>query len=132
MSCSSFSSVVSIGMTIRLRGRLRERADAFGDEVQIDVRLLERRMRGVIDDRDLLRDLEIELAREVVVRALGHVDDLLQRRLFFIVEIDVEMRGVVDVPMELVVDDLVLAERIRARREREWRRRTADAIVRFK
>src|SRR5258706_10642500 len=72
-------------------------------------------MRRVINDRDLLGDLEVELARKVVVGAFGHVHDLLQRRLFFIVEIDVEMRGVVDVPMELVIDDLVLPERICAR-----------------
>src|SRR5207253_1996909 len=40
---------------------------------------------------------------------------LLQRVLFLVVEEDVEMRGVVDVPVELVVDDLVLSERIRVR-----------------
>src|SRR6267142_6558499 len=74
-------------------------------------------MGGVINDRDLFRDLEVELARKVVIGTFGHVHDLLQRRFFFIVEIDVEMCGVVDVPMELVVDDLVLPEWVCARRE---------------
>ena len=43
--------------------RFRERSHAFRYEIQVDVGLLEGRMRGVIDDRDLFRDLEIEFAR---------------------------------------------------------------------
>src|SRR5438093_9937424 len=64
----------------------------------------------VVDQRDLLGDLIVELARERVVRALGRSHDLLQRGFFLIIEIHVEVRGVIDVPVELVVDDLVLPE----------------------
>ena len=64
----------------------------------------------VVDQRDLLGDLIVELARERVVRALGRIHDLLQRGFFLIIEIHVEVRGVIDVPVELVVDDLVLPE----------------------
>jgi len=106
-------------------GRLGERADALGDEVQVDVGLLERRVRGVVEQRDLLRDLEVQLARVVVVRALGHVHDALQRALLLVVEVHVKVRGVVDVPMEPVVDDLVLAERERRRGEPTARKKTA-------
>ena len=92
-------------------GRLRERSHTLGDEVQIDVGLLERRVRRVEDERDLLRDLVVELLRQVHVRALGVVDDALQRPALLVVEVKVEMCRVIDVPVELVVDDLVLAER---------------------
>ena len=90
--------------------RLGECPDAFGDEVEIDVGLFERRVRGVVDERDFLGDLEVQFAGERVVGAFGVVHDLLQRVLLIVVEVHVEMRGVIDVPMELVVDDLVLPE----------------------
>ena len=47
---------------------------------------------------------------EIEVRALRAVDHALQRIALFVIEIDVEVSGVVDVPAELVVDDLVLPE----------------------
>jgi len=72
-------------------------------------------VRRVEDQRDLLRDLVIEFLGEVEIRALRVVDDALQRRALLVVEVEVEMRRVVDVPVELVLDDLVLAERKRRR-----------------
>jgi hypothetical protein len=92
---------------------LRERAHTLGDEVEHDVRLLECRVRGVEDQRDFLGDLEVEFLREIEVRALGGVDHALQRGTLLFVEIHVEVRGVIDAPFELVIDDLVLTERVR-------------------
>ena len=91
-------------------GGQREGADALGDEVQIGVGLLEVRVVGVVDEVDGLRDLEIELARDVVVGALGERGHLLQGRGFAVVVVDREVRGLVGLPVEAVVDDLVLAE----------------------
>ncbi len=99
--------------------RLRKRSHTLGDEVQVDVGLFEGRVRGVVDQRDLFRDLVVQLPRQIVVRALRVVDHLLQRRLLLVVEVHVEVRGVVDVPVEPVIDDLVLTEGERGNREKE-------------
>ena len=99
--------------------RAGEGADALGDEVEDDVVLLERRVGGEIDQRDRVLDLEIEETRDVVVVALGEGDHLLQRRLLLRVVIDVEVRGVVDAPVELAVGDLVLAEAVALHRRPE-------------
>jgi hypothetical protein len=67
-------------------------------------------VRRVIDDVDRLGDLEVERPGDVVVGALGVGRDLLERDLVAVVEVDGEVRRVVDLPVEFVVDDLVLAE----------------------
>ncbi len=87
-----------------------EGPDAFRDEVGQRVGLLELRVRRVIDDVDRLGNLEVQVARDLVVRAFGVGGDLLQRDLLPVVEVDDEVRRPVDLPGELVVDDLVLAE----------------------
>ena len=99
--------------------RLGEGADAFGDEVELDVVLLEFGMRCVIDDRHALRDLVVQPARQLVVRGFRHRDDLLEGLALARVVEDVEVRGLVDRPVELVVDDLVLTGGEERGRERE-------------
>ena len=94
-----------------------ERADAFRDEFVQRVGLLELGVRRVIDDVDRLGDLEVERPGDVVVGALGVGRDLLERDLVAVVEVDGEVRRVVDLPVERVVDDLVLAEVVVVRRE---------------
>ena len=81
MSCISSASGRSIGMHHAEARRAGEGADALGDEVEDDVVLLERRMGGVVDQRDRVLDLEVELPRELVVGALGEGDHLLELRL---------------------------------------------------
>ena len=88
--------------------RLGERADPLGDEVQDDVVLLELGVRDVVDERDRLRDLVVQPARELVVGRLGHRDDLLRARPRRGRSGRSEVRRLVDLPVELVVDDLVL------------------------
>ena len=100
-------------------GRLGEGADALGDEVELDVVLLELGVRRVVDDRDALRNLVVQPARQLVVGRLGHRHDFLERVLFARVVVDVEVRRRVDVPVELVVDDLVLAGGPRRGRDHE-------------
>jgi hypothetical protein len=51
--------------------RQRKRPDVLRQEAGHRVRLLELRVRAVIDDVDRLRDLEVQRARDVVVGALG-------------------------------------------------------------
>src|SRR5262249_19160877 len=55
-------------------------------------------------------NLKVETARDVIVGALGVRGDLLNDRLFPVVEVDREVRRAVGLPVEVVVDDLVLAE----------------------
>jgi hypothetical protein len=107
MSFSSFSSGRSTGKS----------SDALRDELRERVGLLEVRVRRVIDDVDRLRDLEIERPGDVVVGAFGIRRDLLERDLVAVVEVDGEVRRVIDLPVEVVVDDLVLAEVVEVRRK---------------
>ena len=104
-------------------GGLGEGADALGDEVELDVVLLELGVRRVIDDRDTLRDLVVQPARQLVVGRLGHRDDLLERLALARVVVHVEVRRLVDRPVELVVDDLVLPGGSRRGREERARAR---------
>src|SRR5439155_5140941 len=90
--------------------RERERVHPFRNEVQERVRLLEVRVGAVIDQVDRFRNLEVQGARNVVVRALGVRGHLGQRRPLRLVEIDAEMGRPIDLPVEPVVDDLVLPE----------------------
>ncbi len=90
--------------------RRGEGADALGDEVEDDVVLLERRVGLVEDQRRRLLDLVVELLRQVVVGALGERHHLLQQVRLLLVVVDVEMGRVVDLPVEVPVLDLVLAE----------------------
>ncbi len=88
----------------------REGADPLGDEVQECVGLLEIGVRGVVDQVDRFGDLEIELPRAFVVGALGVGGDLLERSPLPLVEVDRKVRRAVGLPVEDVVDDLVLIE----------------------
>jgi hypothetical protein len=100
------------GQDHAVAGGEREGADPLRDEVQERVGLLEIGVRRVVDEVDRLGDLEIQLPRDVVVGALGVGGDLLQRGLLLAVEIEREVRRAVGLPVERVVDDLVLKERL--------------------
>ena len=123
MSFCSFSSGTSTGSTIRLRVGRAKAPMPSGMKLPSGVGLLELRVGRVIDDVDRLRDLEVQRARDLVVRALGVGRDLLQRHLLAVVEVDREVRRLVGLPGELVVDDLVLAEVVVVGRRRSGRRR---------
>ena len=107
--------------------RAGKSADAFGNEVQDDVCLLEIRVGFVEDERRRLFDLEVEGHRQLVVGAFGVGDDLLQKRFFRWVIEHVEMRRVVDLPLEVVVANLVLAELGRGRIHRDQNARSQEA-----
>ncbi len=74
------------------------------------VRLLEIGVRSVEEKRDPLLDVVPEELRELGVAPLGHPRRILHRLLFGRIEVDVEVLGLEDLPVELVVLDLVLAE----------------------
>ena len=90
--------------------RLREGADELGNEVERDVGLLELDVRLVVDERDAELDLVVERLAEPQVLALGVGDHLIEEGFFFGIVVDVEVRRLVVVPVEALVDDLVLAE----------------------
>ena len=92
--------------------RRSEGAHPFRDEVQDDVVLLEGRVGGIENQRRRFLDLEVEGPGQLIVGALGEGDDLLQQVRFRLVVVDVEMRRVVDHPVEVSILDLVLAEAI--------------------
>jgi hypothetical protein len=98
--------------------RLGEGADELGDEVEGHVRLLELDVRLVVDERDAELDLVVQDLRQPHVLALGVAHHLLQQGLLLGVVVDVEVRRPVDVPVEPLVGDLVLAEGERGRGDR--------------
>ena len=59
--------------------------------------------------RDAIRQVVLQLGADELVGALGELGDPLQMRLDLRVEVDVEVVGLVDVPLELLVPDAVLA-----------------------
>ena len=84
----------------------------------IDVLLLELAVRLEQDQRHLERQVVLEVGADLLVRALGVAGDALEVLLELGVVIDLEVVGRVDVPLELVVVDVVLAE---VRHERRLR-----------
>jgi hypothetical protein len=90
--------------------RTGEGPDPLRDEVEDDVVLLERRVRGVEDHRNRILHLMIELAGQPVVGALGERGDLLERSRLGFVVIEGEVGRGVELPVEVAVGDLVLAE----------------------
>jgi hypothetical protein len=128
---------------IGLRQRRAERQDdaafqAFGHAaralaglVRQDVGLLEVGMIGVEDQRLAILQLVIEDARDPRVPALRHAGRLLGGAALRLVEIDVEVLGAHDLEAERLVLDLVAAEILRGRgnrdREEKSRGNTEDA-----
>ena len=62
------------------------------------------------DQRQLHRQVVLQLRADVLIRALGIAGDAFEMRLNFRVVVDLEVFGLVGVPLEVVVADLVLAE----------------------
>ena len=90
--------------------RLGEGEHAFGQLARLDVLLLELALRLVEDERDLEREVVLQVRADLLVGALGVARDPLEVRLDLRVVVDLEVVGRVDVPLEIVVPDLVLAE----------------------
>ncbi len=76
------------------------------------------------NQRHLEREVVLQLGADVLIRALGIAGDLLEVRLDLGVVVDLEVVGRVDLPLEVVVADLVLAE---VRHKLGLRRRRLDA-----
>ena len=93
-----------------IAARLGERADAFLRRAGNDVLLPELAGRREQDQRQLHRQVVFQLGADVLIRALGVARDALEMRLDLRVVIDLEVFGLVGVPVEVVVADLVLAE----------------------
>ena len=95
---------------MRCARRLGEGADAFLRRARHDVLLLELAARLEQDQRDLVREVVLQLGADVLIRAFGVPGHALEMRLDLRVVVDDEVIGLVVVPVELVVADLVLAE----------------------
>ena len=89
---------------------LGERADAFLRRAGLDVLLPEFARRREQDQRQLHRQIVFELGADVLIRALGIARDAFEMRLDLRVVIDLEVLGLIGVPREVVVADLILAE----------------------
>ena len=87
-----------------------KRADAFLGRAGNDVLLLELAARLEEDQRNLERKIVLELGADMLVRAFSVAGDPLQVFLDFGIVVDLEMVRRVDVPLEIVVADLILAE----------------------
>src|SRR5690606_9310319 len=92
---------------------LEKPAYAVGDESRRDVRLLEVEVRRVEDEGNALAEAEGEAVLQLRVGLLREVRAVLGERLHLRVVVDVEVLGAEDVPVELLVLDLVTAEVLR-------------------
>ena len=90
--------------------RLGEREHAFGQLARLDVLLLELALRLVEDERDLEGQVVLQVGADLLIRALRVAGDPLEVLLDLRVVVDLEMVRGVDVPLEIVVPDPVLAE----------------------
>ena len=86
-----------------------EREHAFLRGARRDVLLLELAVRLEDDERHALVEVVPQVRADLLIRALGVARDPLEVPLVFGVVVDLEVVGLVDVPLELVVVDLVLA-----------------------
>ena len=91
-----------------LAGALRDALRALADVG--DVGLPEVRVVGVEDDRLALVELVLQDGREAVVPALGHPRHVARGLVHALVVVDVEVLGLEDPEVEVVVADLVAAE----------------------
>ena len=101
--------------------RQGEGSDELGDELEQGIGLLELHVRLVVDERDAELDLVVEELRQPHVLALGVGDDFLEERLLLRIVVHVEVRRLVEVPVEVLVGDLVLPERENAARAQDGR-----------
>ena len=90
--------------------RLGEGGDALGDLRRHDVLLLELGLGLEQDERHLGAEVVLQLGADVLIRALGVAGDALEVLFELRVVVDLEMIRRVDVPLEVVVADPVLAE----------------------
>ena len=95
---------------MRSRSRLGERADAFLRGAGDHVLLLELAAGLEEDERNLERQVVLQLGADVLIRAFGIAGHPFEVLLDLGVVINLEMVGGVDVPPEVRVADLVLAE----------------------
>ena len=107
---------------MRLRVGSANAADAFLRRARDDVLLLELAVRLEEDERHLEREVVLQVGADLLVGALGVAGDPLEVLLDLRVVVDLEVVGRVDVPVEVVVVDQVLAE---VRHERRLRGRGA-------
>jgi hypothetical protein len=89
--------------------RFGKRPHAFLRRARNDVLLPEFAARREENERHLEREVMFELGADMLIRALGVAGDLLEVRLDLRVVVDLEMVRRVDLPLEVVVADLVLA-----------------------
>ncbi len=102
---------------------LEEAANTIRDEAGRDVGLFEMQVRGVKDQRDAVREGELEACLQLLIDLLGEVGAVLGQLLHLRVIVDVEMVRFEDVPVEVLVLDLVAPE---VRRELCGRRNCRD------
>ncbi len=86
-----------------------EREHPFLGSTGRDVLLLELAVRLEDDERNALVEIVPQVRADLLIGALGVAGDPLEVPFVFRVVIDLEVVGLVDVPVELVVMDLVLA-----------------------
>ena len=90
--------------------RFRERADPLGRNAGRDVLLLELAVRLEQDERNLEGQVVLQVSTDLLVRPLRVAGHPLQMLLDIRVVVDLEVIGRVDVPVEVVVVDVVLAK----------------------
>ena len=88
---------------------LGKRQHALGQLARLDVLLLELALRLVEHERHLEREIVLEIRADLLIGALRVADDPPEMLLDLRVVVDLEVIRRVDVPLEVVVADLVFA-----------------------
>jgi hypothetical protein len=85
-------------------------AHAFRQLGRLDVLLLELALRLIEDEGNLESEIVFQIGADLLVRALRVAGDPLEMRFDLRVIEDLEVVGRIDVPLEIVVADLVFSE----------------------
>ena len=111
--------VAGVGQHHALAKGLGKPPGPLADQAVRDVGLLEVVGRRIEDERDLGLELVVEDPRQPEVGVLGDHGRARCELLLLRVEEDLEVRGVQDVPVEVLVLDLVAAEELRLGQRRQ-------------
>ena len=93
---------------MRLRSPSANASTPSGDGARRDVLLLELAVRLEDDERHALVEVVPQVRADLLIRALGVARDAREVLLVFRVVVNLEVVGLVDVPLELVVVDRFL------------------------
>jgi hypothetical protein len=109
--------------------KFEKTSDAFGDKSRRRVGLFKMKMSAVEDERDTMEDGRVELLLKDSITPFGKIRALSRESIHPCVEVDFEMLGAHDLPLEIRVVNLVPAKIIELRRSGGTEKNGQDTIL---